>query len=197
MFKESKKEDLFDVEDGKDLFDVLYPDDSLEEFTPPVKKPLTENEVHSMIQEAIKSLPKPEVRVIEKIVQQEIIKEEADDDEEEDKTEEELTKLNKEIESLKKQIDNMNTSFYRSLNSIPVRIGKIIPSLSQQNGKFLSVSGNKMVWATAGSSTESTGVAYFGDQNTDGSWRIITSGSNLAVERRESGSWVEKGAFQP
>lgn len=36
---------------------------------------------------------------------------------------------------------------------------------------------------------------YFGDENTDGSWRITVSGTNLLVERRESGVWVEKSAF--
>jgi hypothetical protein len=33
---------------------------------------------------------------------------------------------------------------------------------------------------------------YFGDRATDGSWRIIRSGNNLVVERRESGNYVTK-----
>jgi hypothetical protein len=38
---------------------------------------------------------------------------------------------------------------------------------------------------------------YLGDPNTDGSWRIIQSGNNLAFERRESGVWVEKSSATP
>lgn len=41
----------------------------------------------------------------------------------------------------------------------------------------------------------SGGAVYFGDSATNGSWRIIRSGNDLVIERRESGSWVEKGAF--
>jgi hypothetical protein len=33
--------------------------------------------------------------------------------------------------------------------------------------------------------------------DTEGSWRIVQSDDNLAVERYESGAWVEKGAFLP
>lgn len=40
--------------------------------------------------------------------------------------------------------------------------------------------------------TRTNEVLYFGDPDTNGAWRIITSGNNLAFERREAGSWVEK-----
>ena len=36
---------------------------------------------------------------------------------------------------------------------------------------------------------------YFGDQSTDGSWRIIRSGNDLVIERRESSSWVTKSTI--
>jgi hypothetical protein len=38
---------------------------------------------------------------------------------------------------------------------------------------------------------------YFGDPNTDGSWRINRSGNNLVFQRRESGSWVTKDTIKP
>lgn len=38
---------------------------------------------------------------------------------------------------------------------------------------------------------------YFGDENTDGSWRIVRSGNNLLFERRESGVWVSKSTMTP
>ena len=44
---------------------------------------------------------------------------------------------------------------------------------------------------------DSTSALYFGDSATNGSWRIIRSGNNLVVERREGGVWVEKNAFLP
>lgn len=43
----------------------------------------------------------------------------------------------------------------------------------------------------------STDSIYFGAIATNGSWRIIRSGNDLVVERRESGAYVEKGKFTP
>jgi len=37
------------------------------------------------------------------------------------------------------------------------------------------------------------GYVYYGDPNTDGSWREYVSGTALVRERRESGTWVIKG----
>lgn len=36
---------------------------------------------------------------------------------------------------------------------------------------------------------------YLGDAATNGSWRIIRSGDDLHFDRREAGSWVNKGSF--
>jgi hypothetical protein len=38
------------------------------------------------------------------------------------------------------------------------------------------------------------GTIYLGDSETDGSWRISRSGTDLHFDRRESGSWVNKGS---
>lgn len=38
------------------------------------------------------------------------------------------------------------------------------------------------------------GWIYFGNKNTDGTWRIGRSGTAWNMERRESGSYVAKGA---
>jgi hypothetical protein len=37
-----------------------------------------------------------------------------------------------------------------------------------------------------------TASVYFGDQNTDTSWRIIRTGTDLDIQRREGGVWVSK-----
>jgi len=42
-----------------------------------------------------------------------------------------------------------------------------------------------------------TGVFYFGDKDTDGTWKIIRSGNNLITQRRESGAWVTKNTITP
>lgn len=44
---------------------------------------------------------------------------------------------------------------------------------------------------------ETAPTSYFGDRNTDGSWRITVSGNDLSIERRESGAWVQKGVYNP
>lgn len=38
---------------------------------------------------------------------------------------------------------------------------------------------------------------YLGEPTTDGSWRLVRSGDSLQLQRRESGTWVAKGAFHP
>jgi len=43
----------------------------------------------------------------------------------------------------------------------------------------------------------STGIIYFGDDSTDGSWKIVRDGNNLIHQRRESGSWVTKHTITP
>jgi hypothetical protein len=43
----------------------------------------------------------------------------------------------------------------------------------------------------------STDAFYFGDETTDGTWRIVRSGTNLVFELRESGSWVTKSTMTP
>lgn len=42
-----------------------------------------------------------------------------------------------------------------------------------------------------------TGYVYFGASDTNGSWRIRPSGTDLLIERRESGSWVAKTTITP
>ena len=43
------------------------------------------------------------------------------------------------------------------------------------------------------STVSATDPFYFGDPDTNGTWRIIRSGDNLAFQRREAGLWVSKG----
>ena len=43
----------------------------------------------------------------------------------------------------------------------------------------------------------STDAIYFGDPATDGTWRIVRSGNNFSMQRRETSAWVDKGGYTP
>lgn len=47
---------------------------------------------------------------------------------------------------------------------------------------------------STGSISANSGTIIVGDGTTDGSWKIMSSGSTLSFQRLESASWVEKGA---
>ncbi len=41
---------------------------------------------------------------------------------------------------------------------------------------------------------KSTGTIFFGDKNTDGTFKLVRSGNDLIIYRRESSIYVEKGS---
>ena len=61
----------------------------------------------------------------------------------------------------------------------------------RERGGIVSIRIERM---TTGSGEESF---YFGDESTNGSWRLIIVGNDLSIQKRESGVWVEKSAFTP
>ena len=60
-------------------------------------------------------------------------------------------------------------------------------NLDATGGRHLTLSGDVDLG--------STGAVYLGDKSTDGSWRMVRSGNDIIWERRETGSWVQKGSF--
>lgn len=107
--------------------------------------------------------------------------------------------LKKEMAELKKQIEEArraadNPILVPSGPGGPGVVG-IPPPETGQEGQVLTITNRKATWADGGSSTDET--VSIGDPDTNGSWRIIVDGANLAVQKRESGSWVEKGRFEP
>ena len=46
-----------------------------------------------------------------------------------------------------------------------------------------------------GTELEGPGTIYFGPSGTNGTWKIMVSGNDLVFQRREAGSYVEKGRF--
>lgn len=93
-------------------------------------------------------------------------------------------------------------------------------TLATQDASAVAITGGAVNGTTVGASTASTGsfttlatsgnitttgnlvlgssnAVYLGDETTDGSWRIVRSGSNLVFERRESSAWLSKISMQP
>ena len=53
----------------------------------------------------------------------------------------------------------------------------------------------RLLWQDVATiSVDTDGWIYFGDKNTDGTWRIGRSGTAWDMQRRESGTYVAKGA---
>jgi hypothetical protein len=64
------------------------------------------------------------------------------------------------------------------------------------NNDILVYNTTTRLWELANRSTfGSTDAVYLGDPLTDGTWRIIRSGTSLKFQRLESSSWVEKGSM--
>lgn len=72
----------------------------------------------------------------------------------------------------------------------------IPPPEPHPDSYVLSVNKGKAVWSSA-SGGSSSSVFYLGDPTVDGTWRLFVSGTDLLVQRLESGTWVEKGSFLP
>jgi len=67
------------------------------------------------------------------------------------------------------------------------------PDSSGRAGQFLTNEPGNVKWGQIYGSGDPT--IPIGDPTVDGSWRIIVSGTSLQFQRRESGSWVEKGGY--
>lgn len=61
---------------------------------------------------------------------------------------------------------------------------------------ILFPAGNEQLQVTD-SATPTYTLVNFGDPTVDGSWRISVSGTDMIFERREAGSWIQKGAVTP
>lgn len=90
-----------------------------------------------------------------------------------EKFKEKEEKFLNQIEELEKKLKETQETLKKEMNKPIYEFGGFSPSFNYSN------------------------VFYFGDQNTEGSWRIVVSGNDLNAERLESGSWVFKGGFNP
>ncbi len=73
-------------------------------------------------------------------------------------------------------------------------------NLPAQNADFQTFKMQVLEWMTAFTNSAqlvAAAVIYFGEPNIDGSWRILRSGNNLVIDRREAGVWVTKQTYTP
>jgi hypothetical protein len=64
-----------------------------------------------------------------------------------------------------------------------------------RNTNIAYLTGEGSFTVSGGMTVGSDKAVYFGSAATDGSWRIVRSGTGLYFERRESGSWVTKSTL--
>ena len=77
---------------------------------------------------------------------------------------------------------------------IAADIGKI--ALQSDDLSFWALQSNSPItWTPITLVMSATDALYFGEASTNGTWRAIRDGNNLNFERRESGTYVKKGAF--
>lgn len=155
------------------------------------KKGLSEDDILKLIRGEISTLPKPKPqKVIEKVIEKEIIKEVKKEEKKDDKR----------IKELENEIENLRGIVERIKNVLPTLGAKGgsgvigIPNPEGQNEKVLTVENNQAIWKTSTAASSNADPLYIGDPETDGSWRFTIVGTTLSHQRRESGTWVEKGA---
>jgi len=96
-----------------------------------------------------------------------------------------------EIASLKKIASELRLP---SVLAMPIQRSVNIPVTIDQGGTGGTTASAARTALGIGTDDNTVNI---GDPNTNGSWRFTISGANLLVQKREAGSWVEKGQFQP
>lgn len=156
-------------------------------LSPP--KPVTMSDVMDAINRAMSQMMaqmKPSERVIEK----QIIRE---------KPQQIVREVYKKDQEAYDLIDKANKDIQRIIDSTPVPGGPGVigvPIPDNQQGKILKTDGRRIYWDFAANQTDGNTYIPIGDQTQNGSYRLIISGTDLSIQRLESGSWVEKGVFQ-
>jgi hypothetical protein len=113
-----------------------------------------------------------------------------------------LVDLQKKIDALQKEVKEA-----REIAEQPIfapggsGVIGIPPPETGADGQVLTVSNRKAAWkdaaASSGSGHTDEETLSLGDATADGSWQLTISGTDLLVQKRESGSWVTKGTFLP
>lgn len=159
-------------------------------------KTISVQDVLSLIKRELSEFKAP---VVEKVIEKEIIKKDTRESDKElrDYSENLVKKLEKVFqEKLDKEIDTIYERIRRTMASAPRYIPPMVPNFSQSRGKYLTTDGDQMSWANLSGGAGSDPF-YIGDPNVNGSWRFITDGNNLSVQKLVSGTWTETFAFTP
>jgi len=82
----------------------------------------------------------------------------------------------------------------RSINSPN---GDMTISTTVTGNIIIDTNDDEMTLINTDAVVDSDKAFYLGDSSTNGSWRVIRSGNNLLMERRESAAWVTKQTITP
>ena len=160
-----------------------------------------EKDVPSSVRSYVKSKEKPEINfseiirqelskikptIIQKTIKKEIIQ--PIETIKETRIKEDVD-LRREIEILKKELEMFKQILPLGGSGV---VG--LPGMQGHSGQFLTTDGNNPSWSAVSNGGSSSNPFYFGDPNTDGTWRLFNDGTNFLHQRRESGVWIEKGA---
>lgn len=157
-----------DIEDK-----VVYSKELKELLKEEIIKKIGELPIGSIISSAVKKEMQKKLDkevTLRSVIERRLMKMESDL---KDQFKEREEKLLKEVEELEKKLKETEKSFKLEMSKPIYEFGGFSPSFNYSN------------------------VFYFGDQNTEGSWRIVANGNDLNAERLENGSWVFKGGFNP
>jgi len=160
------------------------------------KRELNPQDVVEILWKELKLLPKP--KPIEKVIEKQIVKEIRIEEKKDKKEYADLAAIDElkiQIESLKKDLQEATRkiAFVHGGSGV---IGIPAPE-GNPEGYVLTIFEGKQRWRATTGGTSNADPLNIGDPTVDGNWRITVSGNNLSVQRRESGTFVEKASFNP
>lgn len=182
-----------------DIFDLVSLEDILEEIqmdkSPDIKKVTLAPKIEKKISEEIKKrLQYIRIEDIIEKISKELIRKELSyldvglkKQEVEETIENELTEDRSQFSQMKEKMGELEDQYKKLLK----RYEEL--KTERLNPPPYTFGGFPQDWSLINLGT----TLNLGDPNTNGSWRIYVDGTNVSFQRRESDSWVEKGAYTP
>lgn len=184
--------DIFDrltiqIPSNRDIFDRLEDLDIMDRVDLPVEdKVIFSPEMKKLIREELyKEINNiPVGQIISKIMEKEIAKQKSFEGVVKKTIEDEVVKKGSAIEDQFKEFKKEIEEFKDKLKEKYADLRNSLATTTHPRYEF-------------GGFSPQFNLLVIGPDATEGSWRIVIDGSNLSVQRYESGVWVEKGSFNP
>lgn len=94
------------------------------------------------------------------------------------------------------EFDKLTVAVDKGMSSVRSEIKRVQPGITRYIQPYQRGVTIPVPVAQGGTGLNNNNYFYLGgNSETDGTWRFAISGNDLSVQRRESGSWVEKSAF--